>query len=310
MKRRLVLVVAGLMVLGCKGKGGGAAVDGDAALAAANAIDAAAAPASRAPPTIVLEEVEVRLHGAAEPALAPRELARELGRCLMDGETIVALPSQVPAGREPRPARMRVEVAAPVPAGGHVMTVVMDAQVAWAHGDDPAPAATVTGEATPGRGGHDAAVLAVVDRLRDTVCADLGNRIRIWGADDLMPFVRGDDPGAAHFALVLLAHRGPTPGAVEAVIPHLRGAPPLRDAAITALVALGDAAAVPALTELTDLADKTALTTIVEAVIAIGGDDARDYLSVMASHRDPAIAKHAREGIARLDRRAAAALPP
>ena len=45
-----------------------------------------AAPESRPPSTIVLDEVEVRLHGAADGALASRELARELGRCVIDGE--------------------------------------------------------------------------------------------------------------------------------------------------------------------------------------------------------------------------------
>jgi hypothetical protein len=304
-----VVVVVGAMGAGCKKK--------SAATAAAAAADAAIAETGTGmgtgtdtgtgmvPQTIVLEEVEVRLHGAAEGALVSRELARELGRCLMDGETIVALAQQVPPGREPRAARMQLEVAAQPPSRGeHKVTVVMDAQLVWVRGSDPAPSATVTGDATP-TGAVDTAVLAVVDRLRDGVCADLSTRIRVWAADDLVPYLRGDDLAAAHWALVLVAERGPTPGVADAVIPHLRGELPLRDAAITALVALRDPAAVPALTELTDLADKAALTTIVEAVIAIGGDDARDYLSVMSSHRDPTIAQHARDGLARLDKRAA-----
>lgn len=260
---------------------------------------------SRPPETIVLDEVEVRLHGAAENALASRELARELGRCIMDGESIVALAHQVPPGREPRHARMTLEVGAQSPvAGGGKLTVVMDAQLVWARGDGAAPAATVTGEATP-QGGHvDTAVVAVVDKLRDGVCADLGARVRAWAADDLAPYLTSQDPAAVHWALVLVAERGPTPGLAPLVVPLLRGEEPLRDAAITALVALGDPVAVPALTDLTDLADRTALTTIVEAVIAIGGEDARDYLNVMASHRDPTIALHAKEGLARLDKRA------
>lgn len=300
----LLLCVLAL-VAGCKRKRTAPEAGADAVTAAV-AIDAG--PASRPPQTIVLDEVEVRLHGAAEGALVSRELARELGRCLMDGETIVALAQQVPAGREPRPARLRVEIAAQPPAAGNAkVTVVMDAQLTWQAGEDPAPSATVTGDATPsGSGGVDTAILAVVDRLRDGVCADLTNRIRVWGADDLVPTLRGDDLAAAHWALVLLADRGATPHVIDAVVPHLRGTAPLRDAAITALVAVGDPHAVPALTELTDLADKTALTTIVEAVIAIGGDDARDYLAVMSSHRDPTIARHARDGLDRLDRRAAA----
>jgi hypothetical protein len=300
----LAIVVSGAASAGCKAKTAKKDAVSDAGEAAAVPAtgQAETAAVSRMPQTIVLDEVEVRLHGAAESALASRELARELGRCVMDGESIVALAQQVPRGREPRHARMELEVAAQRPAGGK-LAVVMDAQLSWQKGEGPAPSATVTGEATPVGGNVDTAVLAVVDQLRDGVCADLGARIRAWAADDLTPYLTGADPAAVHWALVLVAERGPTPGLAPHVLPHLRGAAPLRDAAITALVALADPVAVPALTDLTDLADRTALTTIVEAVIAIGGEDARDYLGVMASHRDPTIAQHARDGLARLDKR-------
>lgn len=302
---RTVAVLAGLFGLGsasCKGR----EAKKEAAEAGVDmtAVATDAASVSRVPQTIVLDEVEVRLRGAAESALASRELARELGRCVMDGHSIVALAHQVPPGREPRHARMELEVTAQRAGGGGKVAVVMDAQLSWERGEGPAPSATVTGDATPVGGNVDTAVLAVVDQLRDGVCADLGARIRAWSADDLTSYLTGEDPASAHWALVLVADRGPTPGLAPHVVPHLRGAAPLRDAAITALVALGDPVAVPALTDLTDLADRTALTTIVEAVIAIGGDDARDYLGVMASHRDPAIAQHAKDGLARLDKRA------
>ncbi len=299
--RALVAIALAGIVLAAASCRGRRAVATDAAPVATVVGDAAQV--SRPPQTIVLDEVEVRLHGAADGALASRELARELGRCVMDGHTIVALAHQVPAGREPRHASLHLEVAAqPPPAGGKV-TVVMDAQLAWQSGDDPAPSATVTGDATPEAGGVDAAVLAIALRLRDGVCADLGARIRIWTADDLAPYLSGPDAAAVHWALVLVAARGRATGLAPLVVPHLRGELPLREAAITALVALGDPQAVPALTALTDLADRTAMTTIVEAVIAIGGEDARDYLGVMASHRDPTIARHAQEGLARLARR-------
>lgn len=305
-----VLGVLGAQASGCKERA--AKEQAQVAGATAGTGTAGAAAVSRPLETIVLDQVEVRLHGAAETALASRELARELGRCVIDGESIVALASQVPPGREARHARMELEVVAqPPPAtrdgrgeGGKV-AVVMDAQLQWQRGDDPAPAATVTGEATPVDDNVDTAVIAIVDRLRDGVCVDLAARIRVWSAEDLTPHLRGDDAAAIHWALVLVADRGPSPGMAVHVVPHLRGAAPLRDAAITALVALADPTAVPALTDLTDLADRAALTTIVEAVIAIGGDDARDYLGVMASHRDPTIARHAKDGLARLDRRAA-----
>jgi hypothetical protein len=300
-----VRTVAVLAVVAASCKGREAKKEAaEAGTEVASSFVADAAGVSRVPETIVLDAIEVKLRGAAETALASRELGRELGRCVMDAHSIVALAHQVPAGREPRHARMLLEVAAQKPAGGQIV-VVMDAQLAWEQGEGPAPSATVTGTATPAGGNVDTAVIAVVDQLRDGVCADLGARVRLWAADDLTPYLTGEDPAAAHWALVLVADRGPVPGLASHVVPHLRGAEPLRDAAITALVALGDPAAVPALTDLTDLADRTALTTIVEAVIAIGGDDARDYLGVMSSHRDPTIAQHAKDGLARLDRRAA-----
>ncbi len=306
----LALAAAAVVVAGCRGRGPADDERARAAPAAA-ALDAAgdvAATATAPPPTIVLDEVEVRLHAAAEGALASRELARELGRCLVDGHGLVALAEQVPAGRAPRHARLRVEVLAqPPPRGAGKVTVVMDAQLEWRRGDDAAPSATATGDASVGGGRVDVAVLAVAQRLRDAVCADLAARVAVWAADDLRPALASDDPATVHWALVLVAERGPSPGLAREVLPHLRGAPPVQAAAVTALVALGDPVAVPALTELTDLGDRTALTTIVEAVIALGGDDARDYLGVMASHRDPEIARHARDGLARLDRRAAAA---
>src|SRR5690349_15825904 len=98
------------MAAGCRGSGKAPARD--AAPVAAVAHDAALVSPARPAETVVLDEVEVHLRGAAETTLVARELGRELARCLVDGERVVALPRQVPAGRAPRPARMRVEVGA------------------------------------------------------------------------------------------------------------------------------------------------------------------------------------------------------
>ena len=65
-----MVVCALALVAGCKKKRTPA--EPDAAAVAAAPIDAAA-PASRPLQTIVLDEVEVRLHGAAEDALVSRE---------------------------------------------------------------------------------------------------------------------------------------------------------------------------------------------------------------------------------------------
>src|SRR5262249_36315860 len=157
---------------------------------------------------------EVQLHGAAETALVGRELGRELARCVVDGERAVALARQVPPGRTARPGRLRVDIGAQpataasgCPAPCRKIAGSLDAQLSWAHGDDPAPASAVTGDATPVGGNVDGAVAAVAMKLEDALCADLGARVGLWAADDLRPALTGADPGLALWALQLVAAR-------------------------------------------------------------------------------------------------------
>ncbi len=309
MSRALFFLVLGLAPTACRGGSRGKPPAGDAAPTTVTEPAPAAVDPAPVLETVVLDEVEVRLRGAAETALLGRELGRDLARCLVDGGRLVPLPSQVPPGRSPRPARLRVEVAADCPAPCAKIAVVMDAQLTWASGDAPAPAAIVIGDATPIGGIVETAVVAVTLRLQEAVCADLGARITLWSTEDLRPALTGADPALALWALQLVASRPPAPGLSDAVVPWLEREPSLRAAAITALAALRDPRAVPALTAIADVADRTALATVVEAVTTIGGADARDFLEVLASHRDPAVADHARAGLERLARRGDPAPP-
>jgi hypothetical protein len=62
---------------------------------------------------------------------------------------------------------------------------------------------------------------------------------------------------------------------------------PTRDAALGALIALGDRRAVSALTRSRSLRDRREMRKIIEAVAILGGQEADDYLSfVAASHDD------------------------
>jgi len=87
---------------------------------------------------------------------------------------------------------------------------------------------------------------------------------------------------------------------------------PTRDAALGALLALGDRRAVAALTRSRSLRDRHELHKIIEAISILGGDEADDYLSFVAgSHEDEDIRAEAAAARARLQRRAdAAANPP
>ncbi len=80
----------------------------------------------------------------------------------------------------------------------------------------------------------------------------------------------------------------------------------LRDAAIGALVEIGDQSAVRPLLDSVAFRDHAEMGKIVEAVASLGGDEARRYLQfVQKSHPEPAIRTEAEEALHRLEQRAA-----
>ena len=86
---------------------------------------------------------------------------------------------------------------------------------------------------------------------------------------------------------------------------------PTRDAALGALLALGDRRAVGVLTRSRSLRDRRELSKIIEAISILGGDEADDYLSFVAgSHDDEEIRAEATAARARLERRADAGPKP
>jgi hypothetical protein len=89
----------------------------------------------------------------------------------------------------------------------------------------------------------------------------------------------------------------------------------LRDLALGALVEIGDRSAVPALTRAAPFRDVHELPKILDAVAALGGDEARAYLEFVASsHEQAAIRELAQEALGRFARRHApqdqGTLPP
>jgi HEAT repeat protein len=86
---------------------------------------------------------------------------------------------------------------------------------------------------------------------------------------------------------------------------------PTRDAALGALIALGDRRAVSELTRTRSLRDRREMRKIIEAIAMLGGDEADDYLSfVAATHDDDEIRAEAAAARARLQRRKADAKAP
>jgi hypothetical protein len=86
---------------------------------------------------------------------------------------------------------------------------------------------------------------------------------------------------------------------------------PTRDAALGALIALGDRRAVTALTRSRSLRDRHEMSKIIQAISMLGGDEADDYLSFIASsHDDEEIRAEAKAARERMQRRRADANPP
>jgi len=81
---------------------------------------------------------------------------------------------------------------------------------------------------------------------------------------------------------------------------------PTRDAALGALIALGDRRAVSALTRSRSLRDRHEMRKIIQAISILGGEEADDYLSFIASsHDDEEIRAEAKAARERLQRRRA-----
>jgi hypothetical protein len=75
----------------------------------------------------------------------------------------------------------------------------------------------------------------------------------------------------------------------------------MRDAALGAVVAMGDRSAIKALADSRQMRDSYEMGKVVDAVASLGGQEAKDYLSFVAeTHDDPDIRKMANAALLRL----------
>jgi hypothetical protein len=146
----------------------------------------------------------------------------------------------------------------------------------------------------------------ILQRLAERAVSDLLAgyiaRQKLWSAK----------PGGVHAALVapgelrLEAIRVAAARKLRAEVPSLVALladddEPTRDAALGALVEFRDPRAVPALTKGKSMKDRREMRKIVDALAALGGQEAADYLSFVAdAHEDEEIRNMARAALARM----------
>jgi hypothetical protein len=281
---------------------------------AAPPIDAApvaAAPDAAGPPTgpIVIDRVSVRTDDAV---LDANTLAGALRDSMLNTDAFVG------ADHAGAPAKVEVTLAATVraaDAGKHqppVAVVAAEVDLHWLSGiasvDEPAPHAHLAIEralAGAAAAHPDDAVRALATDVMTAAGRDLAAREheRLLPVTALGPLLASADEQQVTWALDLAgAHKARA--LVKDITPLVKRPPPVRDAAIAALVAIGDPSAVSAIAGAVDFDDREQLTTAIEAAIALGGPDADDFLEMIATgHHDSDLASRAKEGLERIARR-------
>jgi HEAT repeat protein len=138
---------------------------------------------------------------------------------------------------------------------------------------------------------------AVDDLLRAYIA-----RQKLWSADRQTLHAALAAPGEARLEAIRVAaarklfDEGPTLIALLSDDEE-----PIRDAALGALVELHDPRAVPALTKAKSMKDRREMRKIIDALAALGGQEATDYLSFVAdAHEDEEIRNMAKTALLRM----------
>ena len=300
------LCVATLLLSGCSQKSAPKAEE-----KAPPAIDAAARRGAvlMVPQLMVLRQVLLESNDSHDkPLLDDAALAARFGGRLVRSGWLAARDSEVPEGQLPRRVEAIIQINYDIsPAsstGPGTLVVATEATLEFIDArSDLCPRAGLIVEQGLSTGAdHKALLQTMVENSLDSVAETLAARERLRRAphEELLSVlsVGAKEAGLKIWALQLAADRGlgeAVPSAIEALSSSDKN---VRAAATSALVSLGDERAVPALTDNVDFKDYEQLRVIMEAVSAIGGDDASEFLEFVAGgHPSDDIKERARESI-------------
>lgn len=319
MSRAAGAVLGGLLAAvgpaGCERK-----ADPDRAARPADAGTSARAPAARTPEVAVLTGVAIQWgQGAAPPGVSDEDLSRRIGRILADSPAFLVEGEAPPPGRTAVPVMVEVTLHAEIVAadgGGKARAgkaraamAAVEAELDWkARGERLEPRENVIVQvplgARPAPADGEVLAAAVGDAV-DKAGHGLVDKETLHRADDATVLRALSGDGAeVPWALELAADRR-LRGAFDRAA-ALLGARDLavRGAALRVLVALRDPRAVKSLARAADFADADTMRSLIEAVTAIGGPEAVEFLELVASgHSDDDMRQRAQEGLDRLGRR-------
>jgi hypothetical protein len=271
-----------------------------------------AAPVQRSPETAVLTRIAIRWTEPAPAGVDEEDLSRRLGALLTGSPAFVAEGEPVPAGRVAVPAAVEVTLHRDeMPRGAErVIMVGVEAEVGWMEGADrvkPRENVLVHRPLQPrDRANADQVVAALAIEAIEAAGRGLVAKETMRQGDDaaVLAGLSAPDPDQVLWALEIAAARRLSAAFDRAIA--LLDSPDagVSSAALRVLVALRDARAVRALARRADFADPDTMRGLVEAVTAIGGPEAIEFLELVASgHADADMRQRAQEGLERLGRR-------
>ncbi len=280
-----------------------------------------AAPIERAPETAVIGDIAIKQAEATslEADIPQRDLAAAAGAVLSRSTAFAASQAQVPAGRSGVPARVTLTITydqVDAPTGRSIVCAV-EAAIDWQGGGERlTPRANVLAEKQLSPADQKRAADIAVEMVRQSVVEAAGElvmkeELRQGGDPAVLTGLDSGDPDVALWSLELVADRKLKGGFDRALALLEHKDAGVRAAALRALVALKDPRAVGRLAKMANFSNPEELRMVVEAVSAIGGDEAAEFLEYVATgHSDADLRNRAREGLERIGRHPPSAPEP
>lgn len=247
--------------------------------------------------------------------LPASEMAKDVGRRLVTSGYLAAREGDVPDTHVPRPVEaflsLSYDWAPDAEPGAGALVLAAEARLEFVdRRSDIAPRVAMLLEASVPMpsGTGDAAAQKMLERLGTTAAENLAEslaareRLRRAPHAELLSAlsVSLEEPSLRIWGLQVAADRGLAEAAGAAVKSLGSEDEELRSAALSALVVFADPSTVAAITRGLDFNDYEELRVVMEAIQAIGGDDATSFLEFVASgHSDEGMRRRATEALER-----------